>query len=100
MELITEKAYFTIHEGLETKFEEAFSEAVDLIAATKGYQHYTLTKSIEFDRKYVIFIEWDSLAAHTEGFMNSNRFEQFTKKMDPFLEHVEMEHLVQIHSDK
>ncbi|MDQ0483174.1 antibiotic biosynthesis monooxygenase family protein [Guptibacillus hwajinpoensis] len=98
--MIIEKAYFVIHERLETEFEKAFSEAVELIAATNGYQHYTLTKSIEAERKYVIFIEWDSLAAHTEGFMNSQRFEQFTKKMDPYLEHVEMEHLVQIHSDK
>lgn len=98
--MIIEKAYFVIHEGLETEFEKAFSEAVELIAATNGYQHYTLTKSIESDRKYVIFIEWDSLVAHTEGFMNSQRFEQFTKRMDPFLEHVEMEHLAHIHSDK
>ena len=100
MELIIEKAYFTIHAGLETKFEEAFAEAVNLIAETKGYHQYTLTKSIESERKYVIFIEWESLADHTEGFMKSNRFMQFTQKIDPFLENAEMEHLVQIKSDK
>lgn len=98
--MIIEKAYFVIHEGLETEFEKAFSEAVELIAATNGYQHYSLTKTVESERKYVIFIEWDSLEAHTEGFMKSQRFEQFTNKIDPFLEHVEMEHLVPIRSDK
>ncbi len=99
-EMIIEKAYFTIHEGLETEFEEAFLKAVKLITSIEGYNHYSLTKSMESERKYVILIEWASLAAHTEGFMKSSQFEEFTAIVDPFLENVEMEHLIPIQTDK
>ena len=98
--MVIEKACFTIHEGLEAKFEETFREAVKLIASIKGYRHYSLTNSIESERKYVILIEWDSLTAHTEGFMKSSQFQEFTDMMDPFLLNVEMEHLVPIQTDK
>ncbi|WP_347550127.1 antibiotic biosynthesis monooxygenase [Pseudalkalibacillus hwajinpoensis] len=97
--MVIEKAYFTINKGLELDFEEAFTDAVKLIASIPGYQNYRLTKSVEAERKYVIFVEWESLSAHTEGFMESSQFEEFTKLMDPFLANVEMEHLVTIASD-
>ena len=97
--MIIEKAYFTIHEGLEPKFEETFKEAVRYISETEGYMNYRLLKSVETELKYVILIEWETLASHTEGFMTSDRFEKFTSLVDPFLENVEMEHLAAIHSD-
>ncbi|PFG13298.1 antibiotic biosynthesis monooxygenase family protein [Bacillus sp. es.036] len=97
--MVIEKAYFTIHEGLESTFEATFKEAVRYIAETAGYIHYRLLKSIESERKYVIFIEWETLASHTEGFMSSDRFEKFTSLVEPFLENVEMEHLTPVHSD-
>ncbi|WP_273835428.1 antibiotic biosynthesis monooxygenase family protein [Guptibacillus sedimenti] len=97
--MVIEKAYFTIHEGLESKFEATFKEAVRYIAETDRYMNYRLLKSIETERKYVIFIEWETLTSHTEGFMSSVRFEKFTSLVDPFLENVEMEHLAPIDSD-
>ena len=97
--MVIEKAYFTIHEGLESKFEATFKEAVRYVAETKGYISYRLLKSIETERKYVILIEWETLVSHTEGFMSSHRFEKFTSLMDPFLESVEMEHLAPLQSD-
>jgi heme-degrading monooxygenase HmoA len=51
-----------MHEGLESKFEATFKEAVLYIAETDGYMNYRLLKSIETERKYVIFIEWETLA--------------------------------------
>ncbi|WP_377888991.1 antibiotic biosynthesis monooxygenase family protein [Alkalihalobacillus sp. R86527] len=92
--MVIEKAYFTIHKGMEESFEETFSKAVELISVTPGFINHQLTKSIETESKYVIFVEWDSLAAHTEGFMKSDRFNEFVSMMDPFLDKVEMEHLV------
>lgn len=97
--MVIEKAIFTIREGLESKFVEAFKEAVPYIAETEGYINYRLLKSVETERKYVILIEWETLASHTEGFMSSDRFEKFTSLVDPFLENVEMEHLAPLQSD-
>ncbi|WP_273852682.1 antibiotic biosynthesis monooxygenase family protein [Guptibacillus spartinae] len=97
--MVIEKAYFTIHAGLESEFEATFKEAVLFIAETEGYMNYRLLKSIETDRKYIILIEWETLASHTEGFMSSDRFKKFTSLVDPFIENVEMEHLAPLQSD-
>ncbi|UNL83581.1 antibiotic biosynthesis monooxygenase family protein [Priestia koreensis] len=91
--MIIEHAIFYIHKEKQNEFEEAFKEAATLIAATKGYRSHTLNKSIENDGKYFIFVEWDTVESHMEGFMKSPGFQQFVALMDPFLEKAEMEHL-------
>ncbi|MCA0988316.1 antibiotic biosynthesis monooxygenase family protein [Guptibacillus algicola] len=91
--MVIEKACFTVHKGMEEDFEETFSKAVEFISVTPGFINHQLTKSIETKSKYVILVEWDSLEAHTEGFMKSERFNEFVSMMDPFLDTVEMEHL-------
>ncbi|WP_270182156.1 antibiotic biosynthesis monooxygenase family protein [Alkalihalobacillus sp. CinArs1] len=97
--MVIEKAAFIVNEGMEKDFEETFMKAVQYISASPGFISHQLTKSIETESKYVIFVEWDSLAAHTEGFMKSDRFNEFVSLMDPFLKNVEMEHLVPITTD-
>lgn len=94
--MVIEKAEFTVHNGMEESFVENFSNTVHLITATKGYRKHQLTKSIESENKYVVFVEWDSLAAHTECFMKSERFKEFVHTINPFIDTVEMEHLTQV----
>lgn len=74
--------------GREAEFEAALAEALPIISAAPGFQRLSVSRGIERPSDYLLLVEWDSLAAHTEGFRASAAYERWRALLhhfyDPF----------------
>jgi heme-degrading monooxygenase HmoA len=86
--MILEAAYLRVVGGQQAQFEQAFSEASPLIAATPGYIGHQLQRCLEEPGSYLLLVQWQTLAAHTEDFRGSPRYAQWKALLhhfyDPF----------------
>lgn len=93
--MILEAAYLQVRPGAQQRFEEAFRQASPLIASIPGYISHRLQRCIEQPSRYLLLVEWQTLAAHVEGFRNSPQYLQWKALLhhfyDPFptVEHFE-----------
>ncbi|WP_182348908.1 antibiotic biosynthesis monooxygenase family protein [Tomitella gaofuii] len=65
-------------------FEAAFAKAKELIARTEGFRRITMSRCHETPGRYLMLVEWDSVAAHLENFRGSADFERWRALMNPF----------------
>ena len=65
-------------------FEAAFRQASPLIAATPGYLGHTLDRRLEAPGRYLLLVEWETLAAHTVGFRQSASYKAWKTLLHPF----------------
>ena len=86
--MILEAAYLRVIPGRERQFEQAFSVASPLIAATPGYIGHQLQRCIEEKGCYLLLVQWQTVQDHTEGFRGSPRYAQWKALLhhfyDPF----------------
>jgi len=86
--MILEVATLDVKPGLEAEFEQAFDKAQKIIASMKGYRSHQLQRSIENDSRYILLVEWETLKDHTEGFRNSEEYQEWKAVLhhfyDPF----------------
>lgn len=86
--MILEVAMLNIKHGETTAFEAAFKQASLIIASMKGYSHHELQRCIEDDHKYLLLVQWETLADHTEGFRGSDEYQEWKALLhhfyDPF----------------
>jgi heme-degrading monooxygenase HmoA len=93
--MILEIAHLDVKPNQAAEFERAFRQAAPLIAATDGYISHQLARCIETPQRYVLLVQWETLAAHTVGFRQSERYPEWKKLLhhfyDPFplVEHYE-----------
>ena len=93
--MIIEHALLTVRQGEQTAFESAFAQARRLIAASPGFRGLRLSRCLERDEGYLLLVEWDRLADHTEGFRGSAAYQEWKALLhgfyDPFpvVEHFE-----------
>ena len=93
--MITEIADFAVLPDKQEQFADAVREGLALAAQSSGFRGARLTRSIETPTRFVLFIEWDSVEAHTVGFRESELFPQWRAIVGPFfdgpptVEHVE-----------
>ena len=93
--MILELARLDVRPGQSAAFEMAFLQASPLIAATPGYLSHELRRCIETPDRYVLLVEWETLEAHTIGFRQSDRYQEWKALLhhfyDPFptVEHYE-----------
>lgn len=88
----------SIRPGRETEFEEAFSRARPLISCQPGFGGLSLSRSIESPNLYLLLVEWESVAAHTEGFRKSPEFERWKQLLHPFYDPAPViEHFTDVH---
>lgn len=93
--VIVEHALLEVKRGEEPAFEEAFATAQHMIAASPGFRSLRLSRCIETPGRYLLLVEWDSVAAHTEGFRGSDAYQEWRRLLhhfyDPFptVEHYE-----------
>ena len=71
---VLEHVPLTIIPGREAEFEAAFDTARHHVAGSPGWRSLRLSRCIETPNRYLLLIEWDTLADHTEGFRNSEAF--------------------------
>ena len=84
--MILEHALLPVRPGLEADFEAAFAQARPLIEAAGGCRGVTLRRSIETPNEYLLLVEWDSVAAHTEGFRGSAAYDRWRHLLHRFYE--------------
>ncbi|MBT3338969.1 MAG: antibiotic biosynthesis monooxygenase [Anaerolineae bacterium] len=86
--MILEVATLNIKPGLDIEFETAFGEAQKIISSAKGYLSHQLQRCLENESKYILFINWETLEDHTEGYRGSEEYLQWKKLLhhfyDPF----------------
>lgn len=77
-----------VKEGMESKYEEAFREASNIISSMNGYISHELQRCMEVKGKYLLLVQWETLEDHTVGFRNSNEYQEWKKQLhhfyDPF----------------
>ena len=80
--MVLEVALIDVTSGAEQAFTDAYSQAKELVAATPGFQSLRMTQGIETPTRFVLLVEWDSVAAHQE-FRDSDRFGQWRALIGP-----------------
>jgi heme-degrading monooxygenase HmoA len=84
--MILELATIDIQKGKNAEFELNLSQAKTVISQSKGFKSIEIQRCIEVENRYVLFIYWDTLEDHTEGFRNSELFTQWRTLIGPFFE--------------
>jgi heme-degrading monooxygenase HmoA len=93
--MILEAVMLQVKKGKEAEYEEAFRGASNIISSMKGYISHELQRCLEVEGKYLLLVQWESLADHTVGFRESNEYQEWKKLLhhfyDPFpiVEHFE-----------
>jgi len=86
--VILEVAILDVKPGEEPAFEAAFAQAQAIIASMRGYLSHELHRCIENTSRYVLLVKWNTLEDHTEGFRNSDEYQQWRALLhhfyDPF----------------
>ncbi len=94
--MILEVAILDVIPNQEGDFESAFAQASSIIAGMPGYVSHQLQRCIENQNRYILLVNWQSLADHTIGFRSSLQYQQWRKLLhhfyDPFptVEHYEL----------
>ena len=94
--MILEVATLNVKIGQESQFEAAFDRAQGIICTMKGYIAHQLQKCVEHPNRYMLFIQWETLEDHTQGFRGSPAYQDWKSLLhhfyDPFpsVEHYEM----------
>lgn len=95
--MILEAVILYIKPELETDFEIAFQQAVDIISSSDGYLSHELHRCIEVKGKYLLLVRWLNLEAHTIGFRQSYEYQHWKKILHHFYDPLPtVEHFQQI----
>ncbi|MGD0980233.1 MAG: antibiotic biosynthesis monooxygenase [Solirubrobacteraceae bacterium] len=84
--MVLERALIRIAVGQEPEFEHSLIAAREVIAKAAGFCSFRALRGIESPQDYLLLIEWDSLAAHTEGFRGSQLFDQWRALIGPYFD--------------
>jgi heme-degrading monooxygenase HmoA len=65
-------------------FEAAYLSAREVLISTPGCLSVRMTHGIETPDRFVLMVEWESVAAHEENFRATERFAQWRGTVGPF----------------
>jgi heme-degrading monooxygenase HmoA len=84
--MIVEHAILNIRKGQSAAFEAAMKKARPLIEATEGFQKMEVRSCIESKDRYLLLVWWSSVEAHTVGFRQSARYNEWREALHGFYE--------------
>ena len=84
--MILEVAILDVKSGESEAFETAFSKAQSIIASMQGYISHELQKCLDQENRYVLLVKWETLKDHTEGFRNSDEYQEWKALLHHFYE--------------
>jgi heme-degrading monooxygenase HmoA len=93
--VITEHALLDVIPGREHEFVGAMERAKIIIAASPGFVSLRVERCVERPSRFLLLVEWERLEDHTEGFRQSQAYEEWRAALhhfyDPFpvVEHFE-----------
>jgi heme-degrading monooxygenase HmoA len=82
--MVTERAELPITPGHERDFERQFASGRGYLRTAAGCLSVSLARGVESPSKYLLLIEWESLAAH-KAFAATESFTSFVSLIGPFL---------------
>jgi heme-degrading monooxygenase HmoA len=83
--MIVEVADIHIQPGRQAAFDEAIERGLRIvIARQKGFRGFRVHKGIESPERYLLMIDWDTVADHTIGFRQSPAFAEWRALVGPF----------------
>ncbi|MEQ1547112.1 MAG: antibiotic biosynthesis monooxygenase family protein [Chakrabartia sp.] len=82
--MIVEHALLQVRPGQEAAFEAAMAQAMPLIAASPGFLGIEVRPAIERNGLYVLLVQWENIAAHRDGFRQSDRYQQWRTLLHGF----------------
>jgi heme-degrading monooxygenase HmoA len=89
-------AVIEVTPGAEDAFAAAYGQVEDEVAGTPGCRGVRMTRGVESPSRFVLLVEWDSVAAH-EGFRASERFVRWRAAIGPhFAAPPQVEHYAEI----
>ena len=93
--MILEVALLDVKLGQTEAFETAFAQAQAIISSMPGYMNHQLQRCLEKPNRYILLVNWRTLADHTDGFRGSPQYQEWKALLhhfyDPFpvVEHYE-----------
>ena len=69
--------------GHEDEFAAAYAGVREVLASTPGCRSVRMTRGIETPSRFVLLVEWDSVAAHEENFRGTDRFTTWRAAIGP-----------------
>ncbi len=84
--MILEVAILDVVPGREAEFEAAFAKAQSIISSMDGYLGHELKSCIETPSRYILLVNWNTLADHTEGFRQSPQYQEWRALLHHFYE--------------
>jgi heme-degrading monooxygenase HmoA len=64
--MVLEVALIDVTPGAEQAFADAYSQAREVLAGSPGCRSIRMTHGIETPTRFVLLVEWDSVAAHEQ----------------------------------
>lgn len=94
--MVLEVAQFDISPGSETAFEAGYHSVVSVLRESPGLLSIRMTRGVESPNRFVLLVEWESLAAH-QAFRDSDRFATWRAGIGPhFANPPHVEHYLDI----
>jgi heme-degrading monooxygenase HmoA len=84
--VILEHAVLDVIPGDQERFENAFADAMALIASMTGFLSLRLDRCLEQPTRYLLLVEWQRLEDHTEGFRRSPEYDRWRELLHHFYE--------------
>ena len=75
--MIVELAIIKAKSGQGDAMQKGLTAARDVISQAEGYRSSRFQRGIEDPERFILYIEWDSVALHMEGFRNGPLFPQW-----------------------
>ncbi|MFY1637703.1 antibiotic biosynthesis monooxygenase family protein [Solwaraspora sp. WMMB335] len=95
--MVLEIALIDVQPGQEPDFTRAYAIGQELLATTPGCRSVRMTRGVETPTRFVLLVEWDSLAAHEDNFRASDRFDRWRALIGPyFATPPQVEHYVDV----
>jgi heme-degrading monooxygenase HmoA len=82
--MVLEVALIDVRPGEEDAFTIAYRKARQTLATTPGCQSVRMTQGIESPSRFVLLVEWDSIAAHLDNFRATDRFTTWRGLIGPY----------------
>ena len=84
--MILEVATLNVRVGESMAFEQAFSQAQNIISSMPGYVSHQLQRRLESQDKYLLLVQWQRLEDHTIGFRQSRQYQDWKNLLHHFYE--------------
>jgi heme-degrading monooxygenase HmoA len=82
--MVLEVALIDVLAGQEEAFAVVYLKARSGLAETPGCRTVRMTRGIESPSRFVLLVEWDSVAAHEENFRATERFTTWRSLIGPY----------------